>query len=598
MSARAHPYASFRPRIAEQRGASQTLATVLLFAFLAFAANVAFVYLADPAFATRSGADLAGGLSLNAIPGALLATLLLALTRRALASLWLSLLVVFLVYLASSLKQRELGVALLPADFLLLRHIGSASDLLLHYVSHRRRDIAIAIVLCMASGWVFWKSRPLLGLNRGRQGVLLIAVGAAAFALAARAQPWASIYGDDDGFLAWTPDTSADRVGLVASLVRYGWETVSALPVPDRAAARRFVDAQSALPAAADSSDLPDIVVLQSESFFDPSRLHGVDASAQLSHLHALQAVSAHGDLWVPTFGGGTIRTEFEVLTGVGVRCYPQVMYPYFRLTPPPVASLASVLDAHGYRSIVVHPHDRHFWNRASAMRAMGFDAFDAEEQFEDAPRQGWYVSDDALVDHILKRLPDNGPPTFLFAISMENHGPYVDFPNVDTVRRDSAAVPAGLEGDAARMLRGYLYHLGNADRALGRLVDALGKRQRRTLLLFYGDHLPALPALYERVPFADGMRPSQQPVPWLLVDSARPGGARIDTASFYLPSILLHAAGIGDAYFSRLDRAREREHFGPEWTPDDSAGMCALMQLRTSGEADSVLGSLEHAAN
>jgi hypothetical protein len=291
----------------------------------------------------------------------------------------------------------------------------------------------------------------------------------------------------------------------------------------------------------------------------------------------------------VPTYGGGTIRTEFEVLTGIAMRYFPETQYPYFRLTASAVPSLASVLAAQGYRTLAVHPHEREFWNRAAAFSRLGFSGFDAIEQFGDAPHVGWYISDEALVDHILRALDDTRGPQFVFAISMENHGPYEGYPNADPAGIAAQPVPAGVEGDGADRLRGYLYHLASADHSLGRLADALRNRPRRTLLLFYGDHLPALPLLYAGAGFDDGAAAPSQPVPWLLLDTAHPretGTAGESTASFYLPALLLAQAGIDDhGYFEALESARGLDRPQRSWTPAEDDALRAVMQLRQRGE-------------
>ena len=90
-------------------------------------------------------------------------------------------------------------------------------------------------------------------------------------------------------------------------------------------------------------------------------------------------------------------------------------------------------------------------------------------------------------------------------AISMENHGPYDDAGRVaDPKAMAGIALPAGLDAAGAGELRNYL-HLHNADREFGRLLMSLRARQRPFVLLFFGDHLPALGDVYDRLGFADG---------------------------------------------------------------------------------------------
>src|SRR5690606_19647037 len=117
----------------------------------------------------------------------------------------------------------------------------------------------------------------------------------------------------------------------------------------------------------------------------------------------------------------------------------------------------------------------------------------------------------------------DEGPPQFVFAVSMENHGPFDYRPNLDAERLAALPMPEKLDAGGRMWFGNYLYLLDDADQELGRLAEALARRERRTLLLFYGDHLPGLAPVYFQLGFDDGRTAQEQPVPWLLYDTARP---------------------------------------------------------------------------
>ncbi len=561
-----------------------TAAAGLLFTVLAAAGAATLVWLVDPALAAIDAAPTL--LAPNVLPVLLLAWLLLALTRRPAFSLGVALLLLYVLYSASALKSKLLDTPVLPTDFILLGHLGDGGGLLLRYVSIPALVALFAACVCaVALGWI---ERPWTRLRGWRRVLLLCIVVALCTSLLAGVRPWSSVYAAaEEDFQRWSPAESALRSGLPSTLLRYSWHTDFVLPQPDRAEAARFIAAHALPPAAPPRADaLPDIIVLQSESFFDAARLRGLEPEQVLPQMRRVAASARHGELWVPTFGGGTIRTEFEVLTGIAMRYFPEVQYPYFRLTATPVPSLASVLAARGYRTIAVHPNEREFWNRASALRNLGFAEFDDDEAVADAARVGWYVGDEALVDYVLARLDAAATPAFVFAISIENHGPYVDYPNADAAAIARQPAPPALDAAAAADLRGYLLHLANADRSLGRLVDALRQRPRRTLLLFYGDHLPALPDVYAGAGFDDGREGQQQTVPWLLFDSAHAQGAPAEaTAAFYLPALLLAQAGIDDPYFDMIEAARRDDRPELDWVPADEDALRALMRMRQLGE-------------
>lgn len=566
-------------------------------AALAFALGYTLVVDFDPAFAQagdatmRLAADTAPyeRLALNALPTLLAALLLLALTRRPLLSAALAGVLTYALYLANALKLGHLGTPLLPADLELLGHLGDGGDLLAHYLSDEDRwrfgvaVVVLALLLCFEP-----RSSSLRGLPRW---LLLGATLTLWTSLLANTAPWPQVYAaTDDDFESWSPSESARRGGLPLTLLRYTWQAGAPLPSADAVAARDLIlrhrVAPPATPPARDA--LPDIVIVQSESFFDPARLHGVSSAATLPEYRRLIAQTRHGDLWVPTYGGGTIRTEFEVLTGIAMRYFPGIEYPYFRLTSRSLPSFVRTLARQGYHTLAVHPNTRDFWNRAASFSRLGFDEFDSIEQFDPIERIGYYVSDHSLVDHVLDRLDRARGPMLLFAITMQNHGPYDGYPGVDPAELRALPVPDTLGAEPARRLRGYLYHLADADRALGRLAEALRQRNRRSLLLFYGDHLPALPNVYEQAGFLDGLPGNAQPVPWLLLDTAAAptASAPETTAAFYLPALLLAAAGVeAGSYFPVLEDVRRQDHPQNQWMPIEDAGLAAIMRLRQRGE-------------
>jgi hypothetical protein len=150
--------------------------------------------------------------------------------------------------------------------------------------------------------------------------------------------------------------------------------------------------------------------------------------------------------------------------------------------------------------------------------------------------------------------------------------------------------MPEELDAGGRLWLGNYLYLLDDADRELGRLADALARRQRRTLLLFYGDHLPDLGPVYQQLGFDDGGKANGQPVPWLLLDNAAPHPHRLDTRAWMLPALLLDAAGIkDDAYFRVLATLARDPDFDPD-DPQTAAGMNALARLQLRGELAPVL--------
>lgn len=503
-------------------------------------------------------------LVVNALPGALLAFVLLALTRRALWSFMIAFGVEALVYRVNTLKEINLASPLVPADFRMLGqlHHGGA-HLLGSYAQIGMWSVlaAVAAAIILIGLWRY--EPPALPRRAWPRASLALCALVALLSLCTGWSAWRVIYNRDAlGFEPWSAQHTAQRAGLIGMLALYRLDYADQSMKIDAHAARALLadtaPAVRARMAPGIDSVRPDIVIVQSESFFDPGRMRGYAPYQFIPNFARLASRGESGPLHVPTFGGGTIRTEFEVLTGLPLRYFPQVQFPYLQIDAKKIPGLARALAAHGYTTLAIHDHDAGFWNRASALKRLGFQHFIAIDGFpKNSQLDGRYVSDRALTDEILAQLRKSGPPQLLFAISMEAHGPYDDDPGkIDTAERDAISVPVGVTGNAKTMLQNYLYHLAHADAQLGRLADALAQRQRPSLLLFYGDHLPALGQAFQVNGFKDGGDQLAQTGSWLLIDSAHPHaiGSRA-LAAWALPGEVLERAGIrDDAYFALTD--------------------------------------------
>ncbi|RYD14881.1 MAG: LTA synthase family protein [Lysobacteraceae bacterium] len=551
------------------------------------------------------GIELSGGglrdglrlLMLNMVPALALFSLLLALTRRLVLSSWLVLLSIGALYGANTAKLGMLETPLLPADLRFLAEPGPAIELFskyLHVDALRWMLIAVGAALTVA----LVRERPLKALAGWRAVVLGAATCVLGASLMAGASPWRRMYQSAEAtFQPWALTESSVHTGLIGSLLLYHWQIGGGdVPSADRAAALALLSAhapelRAGLANATSAGELPDIVVVQSESLFDPARLQGVLSGRWLPQFHRLARKSSHGELTVPTFVGGTIRTEFEVLTGAPLASLGGVQYPWLELSLDHYPGIASVLGERGYRRLAVHPNAAAFWNRSRAYPALGFDRFIDGSAFDPERIVGLFTSDEAMTDRVLEELSDEGPPQFLFAVSMENHGPFDWRPNLDQERLAKLPMPEQLDAGGRLWFGNYLYLLDDADRELGRLASALAKRERRTLLLFYGDHLPGLAPVYFQLGFDDGRDAAQQPVPWLLFDSRNPRQHRRDAHAWMLPALLLDAAGIrDDAYFNLLASLARSPDFDPD-DPATAAGMHAIARLHLRGELDEVLG-------
>lgn len=292
------------------------------------------------------------------------------------------------------------------------------------------------------------------------------------------------------------------KIGLAASLWMYGRSERAAIDAFKAKAPFAVVPTEKTV---IRCELLPDMVVIQSESFFDARKQFSILNSDLMPNFDLLKSEALqHGQLSVDAWGANTVRTEFGFLSGmrpmdIGVHRYN----PYRRLATKGFPTLASYLRGSGYRTICIHPYFPSFYRRDQILPLLGFDEFISLKDFEGAPCVGAYVSDCAVAEKIEAVLAQRtSQPLYVHVITMENHGPLhweeVGASDADSVLNN--AMPAGCEDLVA-----YARHLRNADTMLGMLRTTLIDRPWPASLCLFGDHVPIMSKVYAALGEPDG---------------------------------------------------------------------------------------------
>jgi hypothetical protein len=311
------------------------------------------------------------------------------------------------------------------------------------------------------------------------------------------------------------------------------------------------------------------IILVQCESFFDARRLGPALPRDLLPNFEACCAGAAlSGRLEVPGWGANTMRTEFAVLTGIPESALGYDRFnPYYALARRSIASQVWRLRQAGYRTICLHPFDPRFFRRDLAMPALGFDSF-LDHKALGGSRAPPYCADPDLARQVLRVLDEVGPRSFLFVITMGNHGPWLEKgPPIDPAVAqlfDVAAVPHG------GALQRYLDGLRRSDAMLGILTSELKQRRCGATLGFYGDHLPSLAEAFAHFGFDE---PHSDYVIWAEEDAA---ARRSDLPAYRLGRVIVdRVLGPEADAAARLPPSSDMPEFAEE-TPKggDSVGM------------------------
>ncbi len=237
----------------------------------------------------------------------------------------------------------------------------------------------------------------------------------------------------------------------------------------------------------------PNILFLQLESFIDPMTIQSIQLSQDpCPNFRRLMQTYSSGELTVPACGAGTANVEFEVLTGLSVKFFGPGEYPYKAVLKEKTGeSLAYDLDSLGYTSHAIHNHRAVFYNRNSVFANMGFDTFTSVEYMKNVEKtpKNW-AKDDVLTECITDALDSTDGRDMIYTISVQGHGKY---PPEQVLQNPVIEVTAAPSEELKWKYEYYVNQIYEMDQFIKGLTDTLAKREEPTVLVMYGDHIPAL---------------------------------------------------------------------------------------------------------
>lgn len=219
-----------------------------------------------------------------------------------------------------------------------------------------------------------------------------------------------------------------------------------------------------------------------------------------------------HKTIHSPTTGGMTVLAEFEMNTGLPVGLLKQGVVPYYYLSDQ-VPGLARSARQNGYQTLFAHPYVEKFWGRAKAIPALGYQERWFDTRFTTLEHKGLYISDDALIDHLLRRSEQDDQPLFAYAVTMQGHGPF----DGDRYRAQQLDRACPDQSPADRqLLNTYYTGVVDAMASLERLLKTLDRSGKRYLVVAFGDHQPFLMSAGKNIHGAKPPRDAPYQIPMM----------------------------------------------------------------------------------
>ena len=252
------------------------------------------------------------------------------------------------------------------------------------------------------------------------------------------------------------------------------------------------------------------IIMIMNESLADFESIGSVRSDVEiLPYIHSIDKNVTHGSLHMPTYGGGTARSEYEVLTGNSITFLPSGCVPY------------------------------ELYVRTPEYKLRGF------------------VSDQSVFDKIISlyKEKETNQKLFTFCVTMQNHGGY----SQSTLKGYEPDVKLNYETEYPEA-QTYLSLARESDKAFQNLVEYFEKVDEPTMIVMFGDHWPKL----EEGFLAEVLGKDREKLdlfesqvtyttPYVIWTNYSSETAEEDISANYLGSYVLFKAGISLPFYNQF---------------------------------------------
>ncbi|HFJ9452128.1 TPA: LTA synthase family protein [Bacillus tropicus] len=392
------------------------------------------------------------------------------------------------------------GDPLYPSDFTQIMHMQSVIPMVMDYFSWSYIFVIIlSIVACIVAGIYMRRYIQNVKIHLGIRALLVVGSIFVLYAYGNFANTFMNKVFQKSGvdFVLWDQNENYASNGFVLGFISNLDTTV--MEKPNNYSKENMLQIANDIKQQYSGNignqkkkEKPNIIFVMSESFWDPTKVTNLSFSEDpVPNLHHYIENFPGGQTISPTFGGNTANVEFEALTSYSMSLLKPGSIPYQQvvINKKEIPSIPTALKKEGYYTSAIHSFGRSFFKRDDVYRVLGFDKFNAEDTMENVDIDGDYISDLAMSKEIIAELEKQKQPTFIHAVTMQNH-----FPFTEGRFGENLIEISGLENEESKgELETYTEGLRRSDEALQYLIEQLDNLDRPTLLVFFGDHLPSL---------------------------------------------------------------------------------------------------------
>lgn len=198
-------------------------------------------------------------------------------------------------------------------------------------------------------------------------------------------------------------------------------------------------------------------------------------------------------DLLVPAYGGSSVNTEFEILTGASLTFWSPGFIPYNQYYSDSIGknapNIIKEFNNNGYTTMYLTPWGEDSYNSKRNYKLFGADKTIYGSKLKGS-NKGQFYSDKSLMKDIYNQLKNTkeGEYKFIMTASGQNHFPYTE----DKYEKYDVSVKnTEYSKKSTNMLKSYAQGVYDASKELNNLYKMIQDLDTPTIIVFFGDHLP-----------------------------------------------------------------------------------------------------------
>jgi len=317
----------------------------------------------------------------------------------------------------------------------------------------------------------------------------------------------------------------------------------------------------------------PNIIIIMAESFWDVAQCDNIDVypdpMAKIKKL-SQEGYFTTGNALSNALGGGTINPEYEFLTGKSCSFYPIGSFPFQQYLHDTQWALPYYFSDIGYSVKGMHPNTGKFWRRDAVYPLLGFKETFFSEDLPAAKYIPLYVSDNDFADYLIdifEKDPDD--PTFIFGITIQNHGPYSE----GRYSENEYETEGNISDELKTQMNVFAKGVSDAQEMFLYVTDYFKNIKRPTYVYMFGDHAPGFvsdPSFYKgssdgTLSYEDNFRIHNLPV--ICWNNKGEMMELFDTVSMFdLQTMIFNNAGLKLPIYSKINENAMKYTRGFTW--------------------------------